>query len=81
MEKIASSVRITEEASVILANLSAQMGQPKAKIIEEALRRLEERVFWDGVRKAFASPETEELRRERELWDQTANDGLRGDSW
>jgi hypothetical protein len=50
-------------------------------VIEAALKSLEERVFWAEVQEAFANSEPEELRKERQLWDSTVNDGLRGDRW
>lgn len=81
MAKVASSVRITPIAYNLLNRLSNKLGQPKARVIEEALEFLEERVFWSEVKRAFAAGESKEMRKERKLWDSTANDGLGGDRW
>jgi predicted transcriptional regulator len=77
MESIATSVRITATAHALLSELAAETGKPKAQIVEEALRALEESVFWTGVQEAFAEPESKVMRTERELWDQTVGDGLK----
>lgn len=76
METIASSVRITADAHAMLSGLAAETGKSKAQIVEEALRALEERVFWSGVQAAFEEPESKGMRAERELWDRTAGDGF-----
>ena len=81
MGKATSSVRITPGANDLLDRLSAKLLQAKAQVIEEALQLLEERIFWGEVQNAFAGGESEEVRVERELWDETANDGLAGDPW
>ena len=40
----------------------------------------EDRMFWDEVHSALAAlPESDELRAERELWECTVGDGLKGD--
>jgi hypothetical protein len=76
MENIATSVRITAAAHAMLTELAAETGKPKAQLVEDALRALEERVFWTGVHEAFAAPETKAMRTERNLWDRTVGDGL-----
>lgn len=77
MENVATSVRITPAAHAVLSNLADKTGKSKAQIVEEALRDWEDRVFWAEVHSAFAAPESEELRVERELWDSTVGDGLK----
>jgi predicted DNA-binding protein len=81
MAKVISSVRITPVAYDLLNDLAGKLGKPKAQVIEEALRILEEDVFWREVQEAFACGESPEMRSEREVWDSTASDGLRGDHW
>lgn len=81
MSNAASSVRITSTANHLLDQLADKLGQPKARVIEEALAILEERVFWQEVQSAFAGEETEQSQAERELWSSTVNDGLVGDKW
>ena len=81
MSRVISSVRITPVANDLLGELAHQMGQSKAQVIEEALRALEERIFWREVRQAFAGGESEEMREERELWDATVKDGLKKGRW
>ncbi|HEY4361744.1 MAG TPA: ribbon-helix-helix protein, CopG family [Bryobacteraceae bacterium] len=77
METIATSVRITATANALLSALAGKTGKPKAQIVEEALRQWEDKMFWMEVQQAFAStPESPELRAERELWDRTVSDGL-----
>ncbi len=51
---MATSVRITSTASVLLSSLAGRTGKSKAQIVEEALRDLEDRLFWTEVRQAFA---------------------------
>jgi predicted transcriptional regulator len=78
MENMATSVRITPAASALLSALAGKTGKSKAQIVEEALRDLEDRLFWTDVRQAFAAgPESEELRAETELWESTVADGFR----
>ena len=76
MESIATSVRITAAANALLSDLAEKTGKSKAQIVEEALRDWEDRVFWAEVQSAFSRPESDELRRERELWESTVADGL-----
>jgi hypothetical protein len=81
MPNVISSVRITPVANDLLNQLAGKLGRPKAQVIEEALRILEEDVFWREVQDVFACGESPEMRTERELWDSTANDDLSGDHW
>ena len=77
MKNIATSVRITADASALLTELSGRTGKPKAQIVEEALRYWEDRIFWSEVQSAFAAgPPTGELQAETELWECTVGDGL-----
>lgn len=77
MKSIATSVRITAASNALLSVLSGRTGKPKAQIVEEALRNWEDRMFWTEVQDSFANtPETPQLRKERELWDRTVADGL-----
>jgi hypothetical protein len=81
MSRVVSSVRITPPADFLLGELSKQLGKPKAQVIEQALRLLEERIFWREVKQAFARGESEEMRNEHELWDKTVPDGLKKGRW
>lgn len=81
MENVATSVRINATANVLLTELSAKTGRSKAQVIEQALAFLQERLFWASVREAYANGESAELRAERELWDGTTGDGLKGVPW
>jgi predicted transcriptional regulator len=77
MGNIATSVRITAAANTLLSTLAGKTGKSKAQIVEEALRDWEDRIFWTEVQQSFAaSPESDGLRAERELWDSTVSDGL-----
>lgn len=81
MENIATSVRITSDANVVATALAQRMGASKARVIEVALRALEERLFWDDVKAAYAglAEDAASLARYREEiadWDGTLQDGL-----
>jgi predicted DNA-binding protein len=69
METMATNVRITATANALLSALASKTGKPKAQIVEEALRDWEDRMFWAEVQEAFATPESDDLRSERELWE------------
>ena len=84
MENVATSVRIAGDAIGILAHLSAKLGQPKAQVLEIALKQLEERIFWEEVRESFeriaASPEESALQKaEFQLWEQGTSREFRGE--
>ncbi|MFN7925995.1 MAG: hypothetical protein U0Q16_38210 [Bryobacteraceae bacterium] len=81
MENVATSVRINAAANALLSDLAVKTGRSKAQVIEEALAALEERLFWTSVQEAFAEGESPEMRAERELWDRTVGDGLKGVPW
>ncbi len=81
MPLMASNIRITPNANRILMDLAKRLDQPKAQVIERALRQLEDRLFWTEVQKAFSTGESPEMEAERELWDSTAGDGLAGERW
>ncbi|MCU0248426.1 MAG: hypothetical protein MUC42_17790 [Bryobacter sp.] len=81
MPSVVSSVRITEDAAGRLSRLTGKLDLSKARVIEEALRRLEEEVFWAEVHAAYAKPESKELREERKRWDTTVGDGLTRERW
>jgi len=65
----------------LLNQLCSKRVRSKASVVKRVFALLEERLFWDEVRAAFASRELEETRVERKLWDATANDGLAGSRW
>jgi hypothetical protein len=81
MQNIATSVRITGDANVVATALAEKMGASKAHVIEVALRALEERLFWDDVKAAYAglaedAPALARYRKEIAEWDETLQDGL-----
>ena len=86
MENIATSVRIAGDAIRVLSNLSAKLGQPKAQVSEQALKALDERLFWEEVTASFAriaaDPE-ESARQQAEvaLWEQGTARDLPGEEW
>lgn len=81
MSAAASSVRITPASGEMLDRLAGKLSQAKAQVIEEALRLLEERIFWVEVQTAFADGQPAEIRTEQDLWDRTVNDGLATEPW
>lgn len=86
MENVATSVRIAGAANGILSILSVKLGKSKAQVIEAALKELEERIFWEEVRSAFARiaadpNESASQKAEIELWDRTSDADFRGEAW
>jgi hypothetical protein len=86
MPNIASSVRINGDAVVVLSNLAAKLGQPKAQVVELALKELEEKIFWADVHHAFeqtaADPaQSAQEKAEFELWDRASNTDLKDEAW
>lgn len=80
MENVATSVRVAGDAIGVLSRLSQKLGQSKARVIERALKDLEEKLFWQETKDAFAKiaadPEgPAQMRAEMELWERgTARD-------
>ena len=86
MPNVVTSVRIPGDASDILSELAAKLGKSKAKVIETALKELEEKLFWSDVRSAFeriaADPaESARQRVEMELWDRTSDRDFMDEKW
>lgn len=86
MKRIANSVRITDDANQTLNELSQRMGQPKAQVVELALKDLEDRLFWQEVNAAYekiaADPESAAAQKtEMELWDRTSATDFKDESW
>jgi predicted transcriptional regulator len=86
MESVATSVRVAGDAIRVLSSLSEKLGQPKAQVIELALKQLEERIFWQEVRDAFeqsASDPSEAAKQkdEMELWDRGTERDFAGEEW
>lgn len=86
MENIATSVRITGDASEVLFKLSEKLGQPKAQVIERALAEMGERIFWDEVCQAFdriaADPEeSSDQKAEVQLWERGTAGDFKAETW
>ena len=86
MLNVVSSVRINGDAMGVLSNLAAKLGQPKAQIVERALKELEEKIFWADVHIAFertaGDPEqAAQHGAEFDLWDRASNADLKDESW
>jgi hypothetical protein len=69
-----------------LSQLSSKLGQPKAQIIELALKDLEERLFWADVHRVFEvtaiDPElSAQQKSEFEIWDRVSNSDLKDEAW
>ena len=84
MPDVASSVRITAAAYGIAHRLAGKLGRSRAQVIEQALRQMEDQVFWQEVQEAYArmaeDPNAlEAFRKEAAEWDGTIDDGLRGE--
>ncbi|MBI4909574.1 MAG: hypothetical protein HY820_38510 [Acidobacteria bacterium] len=79
-------MRIAGDAIGVLDRLSEKRGQPKAQVIEAALKEMEERMFWDEVREAFARiaadpAESGRQKAELELWDKGTARDFESESW
>jgi predicted transcriptional regulator len=86
MPSIAASVRITDDAIEVLSGLAAKLNQPKAQVIERALRELEEKIFWSDVENAFerqASDPVESCLQQAEIriWEGTERELIPGEQW
>ena len=87
MPNIASSVRISADANAILDRLVDRLGGSKRKVVERAIASLEQRLFHDEVKQAFATLRLDEAAwneymAEVALWDRLASDGLpAGNDW
>ena len=86
MPNVASSVRINADAMGTLSQLSSKLGQPKAQIIELALKDLEEKLFWADVHRIFEMTATDpelsaQQKSEFELWDRASNSDLKDEAW
>lgn len=86
MRNVATSVRINSCAMDILSELASKLGQPKAQVIEIALRELEERCFWGDVQQAFAQAaldpvESASQRIEIGLWERADQEDFRDERW
>lgn len=86
MPNIATSVRIAEDVVGTLSALSAKLGQPKARVIEVALKEMEERIFWAEVRDAFEriAVDPDEAARQKaevELWDRVSASDFKDEEW
>jgi hypothetical protein len=84
MRDMAKSVRITADADCILELLTAKLRQPKAQVLEKALKELEERIFWSETAEAFATAGKQEPSQganDTELWDRGTTRDFSGEEW
>ena len=76
-----TSIRIDEQALAVLRELARRQRQPVQTVLKQAIESYRREKFLDEANAAFAAlrskPEAwEEEQQERDLWDQTAGDGL-----
>jgi predicted transcriptional regulator len=76
-----TSIRIDEQALAVLRELARRQGQPVRSVLKQAIDSYRREKFLEKANSAFAAlrsnPEAwAEERQERDLWDQTAGDGL-----
>jgi hypothetical protein len=62
-------VRLTPESAAIADRLRSQLGVSRARIVEQALKKLDEDIFWAEVTAAYARGESLEQKAERLLWE------------
>jgi len=81
MAKTTTTVRIDAETYEKLKELSKELKQPMLKVIQEALNEYKRKVILSATAKAFEelkkSPQKwEEELKERQLWENTLQDGV-----
>ena len=76
-----TSIRIDKQALAVLRELARRQRQPVQTVLKRAIDSYRREKFLEEANAAFAAlrskPEAwEEEQQERDLWDQTADDGL-----
>ena len=76
-----TSIRIDEQALAVLRELARRQRQPVQTVLKQAIDSYRREKFLEEANAAFAAlrsnPEAwVEEQQERDLWDQTAGDGL-----
>jgi len=76
-----SSIRIDEQALAVLRELARRQRQPVQTVLKQAIDSYRREKFLEEANAAFAvlrsnSEAWSEEQQERNLWDQTAGDGL-----
>lgn len=76
-----TSIRIDEQALAVLRELARRQRQPVQTVLKQAIDSYRREKFLEEANAAFAAlrsnPEAwDEEQQERDLWDQTAGDGL-----
>lgn len=74
---MATNVRLSEASAAMLERLAAQLGAPRVKIIEMALKKLDEEQFWNAVDEGYARHGAS-LAAEAAVFDGAMGDGLDG---
>ena len=75
MRATATNVQLSDELSATVAQLANRLGTSEARVIEQAVKVLEERLFWNETAAAFdriaADPAAAaEQRAEIDAWEQ-----------
>ena len=76
-----TSIRIDEQALAVLRELARRQRQPVQTVLKQAIDSYRREKFLEEANAAFAAlrskPEAwDEEQQERDIWDQTAGDGL-----
>ncbi|MCZ2147274.1 MAG: ribbon-helix-helix protein, CopG family [Bryobacterales bacterium] len=76
-----TSIRIDEQALAVLRELARRQGQPVQSVLKQAIDSYRREKFLEEANSAFAALRSNseawgEEQQERDLWDQTADDGL-----
>jgi predicted transcriptional regulator len=76
-----TSIRIDEQALAVLRELAHRQRQPVQMVLRQAIENYRREKFLEEANAAFAALRTNadswsEEQQERDLWDQTAGDGL-----
>ena len=76
-----TSIRIDKQALAVLRELARRQRQPVQTVLKQAIESYRREKFLEEANAAFAAlrskPEAwDEEQQERDIWDQTAGDGL-----
>ncbi len=72
-----ASIRIRKESHEVLSRLSDETGESQTKLVESAIKLLEEAIFYERMQETYRDPEAVKTAQEELMqWDSTLTDGL-----
>ena len=78
---MSTTIRISDQAKKRIAVLADQTGRPMTDLLDEAVDRLERKLFFDALNRRYEELRQDpvawaEIEGERREWDSTLRDGL-----